>query len=247
MIEKTNIKQIWNRDGSDNAAIEAVSLDGCYRVERLPSMGRYDLSIRNTTYDRDNGSFKCMLKEGGTGRTLYTKTVGLTVLLKPSAPRISPSSPIATEGRPTNLTCSSTGGSPPPQVWIQHLLFRFLENFSVISFDLNMISLESNWDDPDPESHPGALVPWGGVPVARLSDGSWSNEGWTDFECTHPCASEDHGWRCLQVKIFRMITAMAELKMMIINDNNDDNVAGALCGIGLSANGRSWKQGQVSV
>ena len=104
------------RDGSDNAAIEAVSLDASYRVERLPSMGRYDLSIRNTTYDRDNGSFKCMLKEGGTGRTLYTKTVGLTVLLKPSAPRISPSSPIATEGRPTNLTCSSTGGSPPPQV-----------------------------------------------------------------------------------------------------------------------------------
>ena len=41
-----------NRDGSDNAAIEAVSLDASYRVERLPSMGRYDLSIRNTTYDR---------------------------------------------------------------------------------------------------------------------------------------------------------------------------------------------------
>ena len=74
-----------------------MSLDGSYRVERLPSMGRYDLSIRNTTYDRykevgnglvdnkntdrDNGSFKCMLKEGGTGRTLYSKTVGPTVLL----------------------------------------------------------------------------------------------------------------------------------------------------------------------
>ena len=41
----------------------------------------------------------------------------MTVLLKPSSPRISPSSPIATEGRPTNLTCSSTGGSPPPQVF----------------------------------------------------------------------------------------------------------------------------------
>ena len=60
-------------------------------------MGRYDLSIRNTTYDRykelgnglvdnkntdrDNGSFKCMLKEGGTGRTLYSKTVSTTHLL----------------------------------------------------------------------------------------------------------------------------------------------------------------------
>ena len=65
-------------------------------MERLPSMGRYDLSIRNTTYDRykelgnglvdnkntdrDNGSFKCMLKEGGTGRTLYSKTVSTIVL-----------------------------------------------------------------------------------------------------------------------------------------------------------------------
>ena len=38
-------------------------------------------SYSPTTYDRDNGSFKCMLKEGGTGRTLYTKTVGLTVLI----------------------------------------------------------------------------------------------------------------------------------------------------------------------
>ena len=28
-------------------------------------------------------------------------------------------------------------------------------------------------------------------------------------------------------------------------DNNDDVVAGAPCGIELSANARSWKQGQV--
>ena len=41
-----------NREGSDNAAIEAVSLDAAYRVERLPSVGRYDLRIRNTTYNR---------------------------------------------------------------------------------------------------------------------------------------------------------------------------------------------------
>ena len=27
--------------------------------------------------------------------------------------------------------------------------------------------------------------------------------------------------------------------------DNDNDIAGALCGIGLSANGRSWKQGQV--
>ena len=122
-----------NRDGSDNAAIEAVSLDASYRVERLATEGRYDLRIRNTTYNRDNGSFKCMLKEGGTGRTLYTRTVGLTVLLKPSPPRITPSSPAATEGRPTNLTCSSTGGSPPPQVrWYREGAAQLLESVMVL-------------------------------------------------------------------------------------------------------------------
>ena len=41
-----------------------------------------------------------------------------TVLLKPSPPKISPASnPTATEGRVLNLTCSSVGGSPPPQVY----------------------------------------------------------------------------------------------------------------------------------
>ena len=47
---------------------------------------------------------------------MFTKKIGLTVLLKPSPPQISPSSPVATEGLPVNLTCSSTGGSPPPQI-----------------------------------------------------------------------------------------------------------------------------------
>lgn len=122
-----------NRDGSDNAAIGATSLDQHYRVERLPSVGRYDLGIRNTTYNRDNGSFKCVLKEGGTGRTLHSKTVGLTVLLRPSAPVISPSSPVATEGRPVNLTCSSTGGSPPPQVrWYREGTAQLLESLMVL-------------------------------------------------------------------------------------------------------------------
>ena len=40
----------------------------------------------------------------------------LTVLLKPSPPRILPIAPTFTEGTPVNLTCSSIGGSPPPQV-----------------------------------------------------------------------------------------------------------------------------------
>jgi hypothetical protein len=86
------------------------------RIERFPSLGRYDLRIQNTTYDRDNGNFRCMVKSSGSGTLLHTKKISLTVLLKPSPPRVLPAAPAATEGRPLNLTCSSTGGSPPPQV-----------------------------------------------------------------------------------------------------------------------------------
>ena len=77
----------------------------------------YDLRIRQSTYDRDNGQFECRMKEGGTGNELHSKSVELTVLLKPSDPTISPSTPTATEGRPLNLTCASLGGSPPPQIY----------------------------------------------------------------------------------------------------------------------------------
>jgi len=101
-----------NQDGSDNAAIEAVSLDASYRVERLATEGRYDLRIRNTTYNRDNGSFKCMLKEGGSGRTLYTRTVGLTVLLKPSPPRRCWRPPTAGSS-PASTTTRWAAHSPP--------------------------------------------------------------------------------------------------------------------------------------
>ena len=69
-----------------------------FRVERFPSHGQYDLKIKNTTYNRDNGNFNCMVKEAGTGKTLHTKSIGLTVLLKPSPPRIFPVAPVAIEG-----------------------------------------------------------------------------------------------------------------------------------------------------
>ena len=39
-----------------------------------------------------------MVKEAGTGKTLHTKSIGLTVLLKPSPPRIFPAAPVAIEG-----------------------------------------------------------------------------------------------------------------------------------------------------
>ena len=92
------------------------SLFMVYRVEHKPAEGKYDLYINQANYDRDNGQFECRMKEGGSGRELHSKSIELTVLLKPSPPKISPSNPTATEGRPLNLTCASLGGSPPPQI-----------------------------------------------------------------------------------------------------------------------------------
>ena len=87
-----------------------------HRVIHKPEEGRYDLRINKANYDRDNGQFECRMKEGGTGNELHSKSVELTVLLAPSEPQIAPSNPIATEGRPLNLSCSSIGGSPPPEI-----------------------------------------------------------------------------------------------------------------------------------
>ena len=87
-----------------------------YSVKYQPNNGTYDLRITNATYNRDNGQFECRIKEGGTGRVLHSKSIELTVLLEPSRPFISPQSVTATEGKPLNLTCSSVGGSPPPQI-----------------------------------------------------------------------------------------------------------------------------------
>ena len=94
----------------------------CYycRVEARPGEGRYDLHISHANYDRDNGKFECRVKEDGTGVELYTVTISLTVLLPPGPPAITKSSLEAVEGQPYSLTCSSRGGSPPPEIsWLR--------------------------------------------------------------------------------------------------------------------------------
>ena len=43
--------------------------------------------------------------------------VSVTVLVRPGPPIISPRTPVATEGSSMNLTCSSEGGSPAPDIF----------------------------------------------------------------------------------------------------------------------------------
>nr|XP_040575461.1 hemicentin-1-like [Lepeophtheirus salmonis] len=106
-----------NRYGTDNVAIGPSPLQENYSVDSRIESGIYDLRIINASYNRDNGKFECRIKEAGLSfNELYSKSVELTVLLKPSTPSIQMSSPIATEGQQLNLTCSSIGGSPTPQI-----------------------------------------------------------------------------------------------------------------------------------
>ena len=91
-------------------------------------MGRYDLKIKNASYDRDNGEFECRMTEKGSGNSLHSSKSQLVVLMPPSQPSISPDSMTATEGKATNLTCSSLGGSPPPDIkWYKNGASQELE------------------------------------------------------------------------------------------------------------------------
>lgn len=93
------------------------------------------------------------MKEGGTGNKLHSKSVELTVLLKPLEPAISPSSPIATEDKPLNLTCSSLGGSPPPEIqWFaagqsQPLPARYVPGQSKDDPTQSILTIIPNKDD----------------------------------------------------------------------------------------------------
>lgn len=109
-----------NREGHDNVAFDHASVENDYTIEFNPEEGFYDLRIRNVTYDRDNGRFDCRTKKKETGEQLHSKAMELTVLLRPSKPRIIPSELTATEGKKLNLTCETLGGSPHPQIkWYQ--------------------------------------------------------------------------------------------------------------------------------
>ncbi|XP_023159256.1 neural cell adhesion molecule 1, partial [Ceratitis capitata] len=87
------------------------------RVDFRPGRGIYDLQIKNTSYNRDNGRFECRIKAKGTGADVHQEFYNLTVLTPPHPPMITPGNiAIATEDKPLELTCSSVGGSPDPTI-----------------------------------------------------------------------------------------------------------------------------------
>ncbi|XP_073949326.1 hemicentin protein echinoid isoform X2 [Choristoneura fumiferana] len=108
--------------GHDNVAIGNIPLETNYQITYAPSEGRYDLLVANVSYDRDNGRFECRVKAGGSGRTLHSQGHALVVLTHPRAPLLSPGARAeAQEGREIKLACSSSGGSPEPDIkWYRH-------------------------------------------------------------------------------------------------------------------------------
>lgn len=106
-----------NKEKHDNVAIQSTPLESNYRIDFRPEEGRYDLTIMNTSYERDNGMFECRVKASGTGRELHSQAYTLTVLTPPEPPKVSPGpNPTVTEGRKIELACSSAGGSPEPYI-----------------------------------------------------------------------------------------------------------------------------------
>ncbi|XP_072757325.1 contactin-2 isoform X2 [Anoplolepis gracilipes] len=116
---RENVTCFWlthTNNNLDNAAIENRSLSPNYKVFMNLEDGRYDLQIKNVSYERDNGKYECRVKVSSTGTDLHRKYITLTVLRAPGAPTISPTSAPATEGQRLELQCNTYGGSPEPEV-----------------------------------------------------------------------------------------------------------------------------------
>ncbi|XP_015600681.1 hemicentin-1 isoform X2 [Cephus cinctus] len=114
-----NVTSLWlihTNNKHENAAVDEVSLSPDYSVFMNLNEGRYDLQIKNVSYERDNGKFECRITGRGTGKNLYREYITLTVLRAPGPPSISPTSAPATEGQRLQLQCNTNGGSPEPDV-----------------------------------------------------------------------------------------------------------------------------------
>ncbi|XP_032294081.1 uncharacterized protein fred isoform X2 [Drosophila virilis] len=88
-----------------------------FKLDFRPGRGLYDLQIKNTSYNRDNGRFECRIKAKGTGADVHQEFYNVTVLTAPHPPMVTPGNiAVATEEKPLELTCSSIGGSPDPTI-----------------------------------------------------------------------------------------------------------------------------------
>ncbi|XP_048524239.1 contactin-2 [Dendroctonus ponderosae] len=106
-----------SKTGHDNVAIKETPFDPNYKLNYHVDEGIYDLLISNASYDRDDGKFECKVKAAGTGENIHVQRYALTVLATPQPPQIAPGARVtSTEGKRQELTCSSVGGSPDPQV-----------------------------------------------------------------------------------------------------------------------------------
>ncbi|XP_022658209.1 protein turtle homolog A-like isoform X3 [Varroa destructor] len=117
-----NAVLFWTRKLSgqttSNAAVGDTSLETGYTVTLEEDM--YKLEIDDTRYERDDGVFRCEAREKGTGKIMYAKEHRVTILMAPGEPKIRPSPLLTEEGKTYNLTCSSVGGSPDPDImWVK--------------------------------------------------------------------------------------------------------------------------------
>ena len=121
-----------------------------------------------------------MVKEAGTGKTLHTKSIGLTVLLKPSPPRIFPAAPVAIEG-------------------VTQKTFRHGKYF------LTQINDCRQAHQPDVlqwwrvSSPPDQVVQGGRVPAPRVHHDPRGHQGRAEQQRPHHPPQQEHGRRRLQV------------------------------------------------
>lgn len=116
---RQNVSSYWlvrTPSNVDNAAFNDNAMSPDYKVFMNLSHGRYDLQIKNVSYERDNGKYECRIKMFGTGADLYRKNIILTVLRPPGPPTISLSKDRVIEGQNLSLQCNTDGGSPVPEV-----------------------------------------------------------------------------------------------------------------------------------
>jgi len=121
-LDSTDLTWIRNKAGQyDNVAIGEKAYSQGYTIHFDPKQGVYDLHIDSATYEQDNGQFECRFTQSGSGNKLHSSLVELVVLLPPGPPTIKPNNSTVTESKHFNLTCASSGGSPPPEiVWYKN-------------------------------------------------------------------------------------------------------------------------------